>query len=176
MFTEALKKHEEYSKRRRFAKNGGYSAYDAEIGKKIAQLNWLISKAQVLNAKVVADISTVNMVNAVYQEALWELEITAESFYYFVGRLVEIFKHNPRFCNIPSSNAERVRHQLLQHPEKQKDRQKASSAFGWGSVDGPKIKSYRGPEGALEDNGLFENAREFNLRLVHVFDKEATET
>ena len=122
MFTEALKKHEEY-KRRRFKEDGRYSPYDAEIGKKIAQLNWLISKAQILNAKIVGDMS---MVSPVYQEALWELEITAESFYYFVGRLVEIFKHNPRFSSIPSSNAERVRHQLLQHPEKQKERQKAS--------------------------------------------------
>ena len=169
MFTEAAKKHEEY-KQRRFAESGGYSLYDAEIGKKIAQLDWLIAKAQALNAKVVASHVNIDMVS------LWELEIITESFYYFVGRIVEIFKHHPGFGNVPRSNAERVRHQLLQHPEKQKEKEKASPSFECGDADGPKIKSYKGPEGALTDNGLFKNAREFNRKLVHVFDEEAKQS
>ena len=168
MFTAARKKHEEY-KRRCFEESGYYSPYDAEIGKKIGQLQWLIAKAQILNAKVVKSMSSDCEVDF---DTACELELMTEAFYYFVGRLVELFKHNSRFGNIPPSNAEKVRHQLLQHPEKQKDRQKASLSFECGSLDGPKIKSYKGPHGALHDNGLFQNAREFNRKLVHIFENE----
>ena len=169
MFTEALKRHEEY-RQQCFVDKGGYPAYDAEIGRKISQLNWLISKAQMLNNKVETSISSGKDIDI---EALEELEIITESFYYFVGRIVEIFKRNPRFGNISMSNAEKIRHQLLQHPEKQKERQKAFPSFECGSVDGPKIKSYKGPDGALYDNGLFVNARELNRKIIHVFNNRA---
>lgn len=169
MFSESLIKHEEYQ-RRCFAESGGYTPYDAEIGKKIAQINWLISKAQTLNSTVIDSMEAGKEVDF---RSIWELEIITESFYYFVGRIVELFKRNTNFGNVPSSDAERIRHQLLQHPEKQKERQKSSPSFECGSVDGPRIKSYSGPEGSLIDKGLFENAREFNRKLVLVFDDEA---
>jgi hypothetical protein len=87
MFTQALNKHEEY-KKNCFLKSGKYSPYEAEIGRKIGQLNWLINRARILNEKVSPGPNP-NF------DALYELEIITESFYYFVGRLVEIFKHNP---------------------------------------------------------------------------------
>lgn len=174
MFTEAIKKHDDY-KRRCFVERGGYSPYDAEAGKKIAQLEWLICKAQFLNKSVMENSRT--NINAA-TDALSELEIVSEAFYYFVGRLVELFKHHPifkfNFKKLPQSNAEKVRHQLLQHPEKQKEIQKASSSFECGAEEGPKFKSYSGPKGALVDNGLFVNAQEFNNKLVCVFDIETS--
>jgi hypothetical protein len=169
MFSESLSKHEEYCQRC-LAERGKYSTYDAEIGKKIAQINWLVSKAQILNSPVSGSIKEGKSLDL---ESIWELEIITESFYYFVGRIVELFKRNPNFVNVPPSDAEKIRHQLLQHPETQKERQKSSPSFECGSVDGPRIKSYSGPAGSLNDNGLFENAREFNRKLVYVFDVKA---
>jgi len=173
MFDEAIKKYDEY-RQRCFNDTGGISDYDAEIIKKLGQLNWLIAKAKLLNDQV---INSMGPDKGLDINALHELEIIAESFYHFVGRLVELFKHNNNFVNIPKSDAERIRHQLLQHPEKQKDKQKSLPMFTGGSTtEGPKIKGYVGPEDSLEDKGLFINASEFNDKLIIVFNNEAQKT
>ena len=167
MFEKSLNKFLDYRKRC-FDKQEVLSGYDAEIGHKIMQLNWIIFRAQKLNDSIIAASNT----GAPASEEFSELEILSESFYHFTGRLVELFRHNPNFGNIPNSGAENVRHQLLQHPEKQKDRQKSSPCFECGSKDGPKIKSYTGTNGALVDAGLFVNASEFNDKLIIVFDRK----
>lgn len=168
MFEDSLYKFFDYRKRR-FDKKESLSGYDAEIGHKLMQLNWLIAKAQRLNNAVVDAAKEGKHAS----EEFYELQIITECFYYFVGRLTELFSRNSNFGNIPRSNAENIRHQLLQHPETQKERQKPSPSFECGANEGPKIKSYTGPDGAMVDAGMFLNASEFNEKLCIVFDREA---
>ncbi len=163
MFERSLEEFRRY-RDKCFKEQGGFSASDAELGLKISQLQWLIKRAQILNV-LVLDCARKKKTHSPFDE----LEIISESFYYFVGRLEELLKYSESFPNLPRCGATKVRHQLLQHPEKEKSRAKFMPMFTSGDYDGgPLIKSYSGPEGSFTDKGLFYNAKELDEKIVNI--------
>jgi len=164
MLNKSLAAFEEF-REKQFSSAGGISEYEAEIGKVLSQLQWLLARAVVLQQKTISSMQG-DLTNLDGQ-SLNELEIVTEAFYYFAGRLTEIFKMSASFNKVPLSDAEMIRHRLLQHPEKQKHLVKAHPEFSVGSpVSGPKIKSYIGHADSQVDNGLYVNAREFDTKVA----------
>ncbi|MBT3799842.1 MAG: hypothetical protein HOG05_01715 [Bacteroidetes bacterium] len=153
MFSDIILQFNKY-RRKLLETEGLISFQDAELGKRLMQLNWLINKSKFLNNTFMHNPKTPNF------EILEELEIITETFYHFAWRVEEIIKHHPKF-NMGNTNIRRVRNNLIQHPEKERDKQKASLSFEIGDDNGPKIKSYKGPENSYQDEGLFVNAQDF---------------
>ncbi len=156
-----------------FAEHGGFSEYDSEIGQRLGQLHWILDQTTKLHKKVLD--SCEDRLENLDNWAMDGLEIMTESFYFYTGRLAEIFKMNPNFSTLPKTCAELVRHRLLQHPEKEKSKAKPLPSFYAGSLEnGPEIKSYIGPDGSQNDGGLFINAKELDNVVANVINR-ATE-
>jgi len=173
MLTESLESFAKY-REQQFAAAGGYSDFDAEIGKRLRQLQWLLNRARTLQLEIIESIKGGGLED-LDVAALDELEITTECFYFYSGRLTELFKHSQSFVKIPRSRAEMIRHRLLQHPEKQGERSKSFLLFSVGTTEsGPIIKGYDGPDGAQDDAGLFVNAKEFDRKVAQVISKALT--
>lgn len=153
-------------KEKSFEKNGQIDAQTGELGNRIAQLNWLINYAHKLNNEVLDSLEV-----QLEMTAMFELEIITESFYHFAWRIVEITKHLDDFDEIKRTKVGQVRNYLIQHPETQKERAKLNSSFSAGGKAGPVIKGYIGSLGSLDDEGLFCNAEEFNVKLCKCLEK-----
>jgi hypothetical protein len=173
MMTESLELFAKY-KEQQFAAFGGYSDYDAEIGKRLGQLQWFLNRATTLQLEISESLKGGDL-NLQVVATLGELEIMTECFYFYTGRLTELFKHNQSFGKIPKSSAEMIRHRLLQHPEKEGDHSKSVPLFSVGTTEnGLIIKGYHGPDGAQDDAGLFVNAKEFDRKVAQVISMALT--
>lgn len=104
-----------------------------------------------------------------FQSALLELRLFTEAFYFFAGRLRELFGHKgnpfPGLRSFEAPGVRDVRNHLIQHPEG-----KHSQAFlwslGYGGPGGPYIKfGSPGPSRKFRVRGLYTNAEEFRKNL-----------
>ncbi len=105
-----------------------------------------------------------------YQQAWRDIELFTEMFYHLGHRVRVIIRHKvqplPHLGSFEASGVRDVRNHLLEHPES-KDSQVFARSFGAGGANGPVVKSIRetGHEEVWPDQGLFFNAREFDLNL-----------
>jgi len=166
MFQKGITIFEEF-RQKSFDYYGEINPHLGEIGNKLYQLQWLINYASKLNSEIIQSID-----NSLDNSKIFELEIITESFYHFAWRIIEISKNVKDIDEIERTKVGQVRNQLLVHPEKQKNRAKIHLSFSVGGKLGPKIKGYIGPSDSVNDEGLFENAEEFNERLCRLFIKE----
>jgi len=138
---------------------------NAEISKKLDQVNWLVVNAQALHQEFFTNFRKDPVPRL---DLIGPLEIYTESFYHFSFRVRDLLrKYHPRFSSFEARGVRDVRNHLIIHPEGKKDSAKLFSTFGF-TVEpdvGPKIKGYIGPKEAAEDKGLFSNALEFNDNL-----------
>lgn len=163
MFSEIIQQFDQYRKELLETK-GRITAQDAELGKKLDQLNWLINRAKFLNDTIISAPTTYDF------DRMEELEIITEAFYHFAWRVKEIIDHHPKL-EIKKTKVGRVRNNLIQHPEKEGNKQKSYPSFEVGDHNGPKIKSYKGPDDSYQDEGLFINAEDFIQKLSKLIGK-----
>ena len=181
MFQDAIQIFETY-KKSQFSNGKLISNYETEISKRLRQLSWLISNAERLNQNVldslpkITDSHIKHRRDAYDLNSMFELEIYTESFYHFSWRIIEIIDKHENYSSskLKRSKVLRVRNNLVQHPEKQKEKEKSFPMFSTGDHNGPTIKGYIGPDMSYEDEGLFVNAKDFIDRFIETFEKKNT--
>jgi hypothetical protein len=154
--------------------SGSITDLEAEIRRKLEQLNWVVSRCQVLNGAVVAEMPGIG--EDFKQEDLdnyfsdmklqMELEILTESFYTIAWRIYQILKQIPGTKNFECKEVRGIRNLLMVHPEDHKENPKTFPMFSMSDgQEGPKIKGYVTEGHPVEDNGLFYNAKKFEGKL-----------
>ncbi len=163
----------------------GFHTYQAnEALKRLRQLKMIYSKILALEVKYL--ISSTNRFGKLFsflqrqhQPQLYnnlsdeykkmtnefdELQMYTEAFYFFAWRARKSLINLPNLKNFDPTGINRVRNNLIEHPEQVGFYQQA---FGFGGPNGPVLKNAR-PEGfehVYEDKGLYLNAAEFLEKL-----------
>lgn len=106
----------------------------------------------------------------------FEIQLFTECFYYLAGRLRTILRNKaeplPKLSSFECEGVRNVRNKLIEHAEG-RDSQVSIRSFGFGSAQGPVLKSirHRGQEGVFPDRGLYQNALEIKHNLERLINK-----
>ncbi len=110
------------------------------------------------------------------RQALFEMTLLTEAFYYFAGRVRTILKNTkfpmPGLTKFECVGVRDTRNKLLEHAEGN-DSQVFTRSFGCGGVQGPVIKAIRlsTQTDIFPDAGLYVNAEEFRVNLERLLQK-----
>jgi len=104
------------------------------------------------------------------KNAVFEMSLLTESFYYIAGRIRTILRNAeapiPGLTCFECEGVRNTRNHLLEHAEGKNSRV-FSRSFGCGAIQGPVLKAIRstGQKDIFPDRGLYKNAEEFRSNL-----------
>jgi hypothetical protein len=187
-FDHTIRLFNQYCSRRQVAVDQSFNGdLAAEAGKRLEQLNWILRRVALLEAKdeelrqqlpsheiVDEESRTIRQeINKRSREISTELGILSEAFYYFAWRAREVLKLLPNLKQFDCEGVRNVRNHLLEHAEKHG--QIYINALSYGGEQGPTLKAFRFDEqgnfsvreenNLSHDRGLYVNAAEFRDNL-----------
>ena len=111
-------------------------------------------------------LTVANDLGRARDEALFQVKLASESFYYFAARLLGILQSFPHLKNLDAPGIRSVRNHLIEHPEKGSS---GVTQQNWSLEEsrGPAFKNARrqGQDHVPTDEGLFNNAAELRDRI-----------
>lgn len=188
-FSEAEQGLAEYRRAVRHA-HPDVSNLSAEAVKRLAQLRRIIDRVVALQAAEARlekqplltshDLRAIRRAHARRARRLHnvgtDVEILTEAFYFFAWRFCEVIKSLPGsgFKRFAAIGVRTVRHDLIQHPEKQSRALNPNFMWGHDVAVGPVVKPYGSREIEAFDRGLYVNAKELLSKLIALLDGERT--
>lgn len=166
MFEKAIQLFNDYSKTVDL-KETRLVETNSEIAQKLGQLEWFMQTCRSLETQIESSSGDHSEMQAIY-----EIGLLAEAFYHFSFRLMDVLrKFHPKYKGFYSKSISEVRNHLIVHPEVKKADAKIFSTVSYsvGQGEGPRIKAYNANPGAIQDRGLFINAKEFADDLEFAF-------
>lgn len=178
-FAEARRLFADYRYQRRSVE-GASANLIAEAQKRLDQTDWIVQRLQHL--QLVQDriarwhwkpdtppeiLARQHNRRATMQHTLGDqIELLAESFYYFAWRLRQVLVQLPEFKNFDPTGLRDVRFHLLDHPEKTSKALNPNFMYGHDVPTGPVLKPFGPREIEIYDQGLYVNAQEMLDELL----------
>jgi hypothetical protein len=179
-FDSTIKLFQDYQNKIR-GKHKGYDPNLAnEVRRRLFQLSFICEKVRYYE-KILSTVAPVrqHIENIKIQERDdLKGSVFVDAFYFFAWRIIDIARHDTkplpylRGLKDRAKGVRDVRNKLIQHPEKEKEKNLTLS-YEWGAETGPKLKTVRpvGQTFTFKDNGLWINAQEFKNALEKLLKK-----